>query len=440
MSDGEWRVQGVSASELAREFGTPLFVYDSEVLKASYAGLRERLHPAVDVLLSLKANPNVSVCSYLGSLGAGAEVSSLTELNTAQWAGIPPERTIFLGPGKTRRELEACVSGDLHATVCESLEELLVLERIAREAGVDDVPVLLRINPDFHTKGSGLAMGGKPRQFGTDVEVLRGASGMLAGLRRVRVLGFHVYMGTRFLKHEDLVHNTEQILRIVSELAVETGTSLETVDFGGGFGIAYFDNEKDLDIDLLVAGINDVVRSFLRDHPGCRLITELGRYLTALCGTYMVSALYVKQSMGEHFVVTDGGTNHHMAAVGVGSFVKRNFPMRSLSRGRDGGSREYTVTGPLCTPNDVLGRRVLLPAVEPGDLLGVERSGAYGPTASPGLFLSHGYPSEVLVHNGVPHLVRTRDRSTDLLVKQRLIDFTADPEQTYEYREQELRK
>lgn len=425
MTATELQIQGISASDLAQEFGTPLYVYNADVLRSVYRQLRELLHPAVDIFLSLKANPNVSICSYLGSLGAGAEVSSLVELKTAQWAGIAPRNTIFLGPGKSPSELRACAEAGLHAIVCESLEEVRLLDEIAEAAGHDEIPMILRINPDFHTKGSGLSMGGKPRQFGIDIDLLRRSAGqVLDGPRRVRVRGLHVYMGTRFLNHEDLVHNTQQILATADRLAQELGFPLETVDFGGGFGVAYFDNEKDLDVAALTAGLNEVVEPFAESHPDCRLINELGRYLTAMCGTYVTRALYVKESMGEQFVVADGGTNHHMAAVGVGSFVKRNFPIRSLSRYHEVPIAEYTITGPLCTPNDVIGKRVALPRVEPGDLLGVERSGAYGPTASPVHFLSHGFPAEVLVHEGVAHLVRERDRSEDLLSKQRLVNFT----------------
>jgi diaminopimelate decarboxylase len=117
--------------------------------------------------------------------------------------------------------------------------------------------------------------------------------------------------------------------------------------------------------------------------------------------------------------------NHHMAAVGVGSFVKRNFPVRSITRYGDLASHRYTITGPLCTPDDVLARRVVLPEVRPGDLIAVERSGAYGPTSSPGLFLSHGYPAEVLVADGRPHLVRRRDTVEDLLGKQNLVQCSS---------------
>ncbi|MFE0044318.1 type III PLP-dependent enzyme [Streptomyces albireticuli] len=418
-----FHVQGIPATELAERFGTPLFVYDADVLRDVYSDLRRRLHPAVDVFYSLKANPNIGVCGYLASLGAGAEISSMVELMTVRRAGVAPRDIIFLGPGKTRAELEECVTAGLYAIVCESLDEAGQLERIAAERGIDDLPVLLRVNPDFHTKGSGLAMSGKPRQFGIDADLLRRSGDVIAGLRRVRVRGFHAYMGTRFLNADDIVHNTREILALSSELARTLGIDLDTVDFGGGFGVAYFDNEKDLDVGTAVAGINDAVVPFLEAHPGCRLINELGRYLAAACGTYVVRTLYVKESMGERFVVADGGTNHHMAAVGIGSFVKRNFPIRSLSRYGEEAAHTYTVTGPLCTPNDVIGKKVRLPRVEPGDLIGVERSGAYGPTASPGLFLSHGFPAEVLVHDGTPHLVRERDRAEDLLAKQRAVDF-----------------
>ncbi|AZQ38776.1 diaminopimelate decarboxylase [Streptomyces cyaneochromogenes] len=423
MTTTELEIQGIPVSAIAEEFGTPVYVYDADVIRSTYEELRGLMHPAVDIYLSLKANPNISVCGYLGALGAGAEVSSLVELETVRRAGIRTEDTIFLGPGKTRAELEACVAAGLRAVVCESLEELTVLDGIAADSGRADLPVILRFNPDFHTKGSGLAMGGKPRQFGIDAAQLRDARTVVKGLRRARVIGFHAYMGTRFLHHEDLVHNTREILTASITLASELEVDLRTVDFGGGFGIPYFDNEPELNIPELTAGINEAVVEFLEQYPDCRLINELGRYLTAMCGTYVTRALYVKESMGEQFVVADGGTNHHMAAVGVGSFVKRNFPIRSLSRYHEEPTAEYTLTGPLCTPNDVIGKRVALPEVRPGDLIGVERSGAYGPSASPGLFLSHGFPAEVMVHRGTAHLVRRRDAVEDLLGKQRLISF-----------------
>ncbi|HEV3359933.1 MAG TPA: type III PLP-dependent enzyme [Pseudonocardiaceae bacterium] len=416
----EHLTQGVPISEIAERFGTPLYLYDGDILRDTYEDLRARLHPCVDIFYSAKANPNVSVCAVLRSLGAGIEVSSLVELRTALRAGADSERIIFLGPGKSRAELEACVEQGIHAIVCESLDELRTVDELRPH---ERTQILLRVNPTFTAKGALLSMGGKPRQFGIDEATVREARPVLDGLRHTRVSGIHVYMGTRILSAAGIVANTSGILDTADKLADELGIELATVDIGGGFGVPYFDNESALDVPTAVAGINAAVAEFSDRRPGTRIITELGRYLAGWCGTYVVRARYVKQSMGEWFVVADGGTNHHMAAVGIGSFVKRNFPVVSLSHADEPPSREYTVTGPLCTPNDVVGKSVKLPEIQPGDLIGVLRSGAYGPTASPVQFLSHGYPAEVLVLAGTPHLVRRRDTVEDLLGHQHLVEI-----------------
>ena len=420
----EFSVQGNPISDLARRFGTPLYVYDGEVLERTYRELRELLHPGVDIFYSAKANPNVSICAAFHGLGAGLEVSSLAELATARLAGASGDGLIFLGPGKSAEELRACVEAGMHAVVCESLDEIEMLEAIAPPAGL---PVLLRVNPAFSSKGARLSMGGVPRQFGIDEETLLTSASFFDKLERVRVIGFHAYMGTRILDAAGIVQNTRGILEMAERLAVELGVPLHTVDIGGGFGVPYFDNEQPLDVPAAVAGINAEVSAFLGRHPDTRLITELGRYLAGWCGTYVVRAQFVKQSRGEWFVVADGGTNHHMAAVGIGSFVKRNFPIRSLTRYEEPADRRYSVTGPLCTPNDVVAKQVELPEVRPGDLIGVERSGAYGPSASPVLFLSHGHPAEVLVVDGTAHLVRRRDTVEDLLERQVLLPELRQP-------------
>ncbi|MDT8912953.1 type III PLP-dependent enzyme [Amycolatopsis sp. PS_44_ISF1] len=409
-------VQGVPIAEIAATHGTPLYVYDADVLTETYRGLREALHPALELYYSLKANPNVSVCAELVRLGAGAEVSSGIELRTAAAAGAAPADTIFLGPGKSDDELRACVAAGIRAVVVESEGELRRLSAIAGGGG--PVEVLLRVNPAFTSKGSGLSMGGKPRQFGIDEELVPGVAELAASLPGVRVRGLHAYMGTRILDPADVVHNTRGILEMAVRLHESCGIELSTVDVGGGLGVAYFENETDFSVAELAAGLNPVVAGFAAGHPGTRLIMELGRYLVGFAGTYVVGVRDVKSSRGERFVVADGGTNHHMAAVGIGSFVKRNFPIRSLTRPDEPATGACTVTGPLCTPNDVVGKKVPLPDVRPGDLLGVDRSGAYGPTASPVQFLSHGYPAEVLVRDGVAHLVRHRDTDDELLGRQ----------------------
>lgn len=417
----ELRIGDIAVTELADRFGTPLFAYDGDVLTAQFRGLRDSLHPALELFYSLKSNPNVAICALLRSLGARAEVSSLAELLTARRAGVPPADIVFPGPGKSVVELAACLDQRVHAIICESLDELRLVESLARERDLV-ARVVLRVNPSFTVTGSKLTMGGRSRQFGIDERTLLDAPEAVRSAH-VRVIGVHIYMGTRILDESAIVRNTEQIFETAQRLARVVGFDLELVDIGGGLGVAYFDGERDLDRQALVEALNPVVAGFAAAHPHTRLIMELGRYLAAPAGTYVTRVQYVKSSMGERYAVVDGGTHQHMAAVGLGSFVKRNFPMCLANRLDEEPDGVWHVAGPLCTPNDILGKAIAMPAPRAGDLIGVLRSGAYGPTASPVLFLGHGYPAEVLVHRGRAHLVRFRDGAEDVLRGQFLPEF-----------------
>jgi diaminopimelate decarboxylase len=410
---------------LADEFSTPLYVYDGDVLREDFARLRTTLHPSLEIFYSLKANPNISVFSLLRNAGARAEVSSLAELCTVLRAGATAEDVIFLGPGKTEAELSACIEAGIYAIVAESLDEIARIDEIAGARGRSQ-RVLLRINPARSPSAARLTMGGKPRQFGVDEEIVHTQGAALTRFAHAMVRGIHVYLGTRILDAGAIVDNTRYILDLAERVAERSGIPLDAVDIGGGLGVPYFDNESPVDLDLLGRELNPVLADFLAAHPGTRLILEAGRFLAARCGTYLVSVRSVKRSHGEHFAVTDGGTHQHMAAVGIGSFVKRNFPVALLGRVPDGPEEKWHLTGPLCTPNDVLAKNVLLTPLRPGDLIGVQMSGAYGPTASPGLFLGHGHPAEVIVLGGRAWLVRARDTVEDVLSRQILCSF--DPE------------
>ncbi len=422
------KIHGIEYEELAERFGTPLYVYDGDLLTATISGLRRAVHPALEIFYSLKANPNVSVFAALRAGGARAEVSSLVELRTALLAGTPPSEIIFLGPGKSEQELVACLVAGVYGIVCESFDELDDIERLAAHRRLRP-RVLLRVNPSIAISGSRLTMGGKPRQFGIDEAQVLAAGQLAARYRHADVAGIQVYLGTRILDAEVVGKNTRYALDLAERVAAATGIRLDAVDIGGGLGVAYFDGEDDLDAADVATEINPLLDKFAGAHPETRLIMESGRFLAGPAGVYVLGVRYVKQSLGERFAIADGGTHHHMAAVGIGSFVKRNFPAVLLSTRPDAGEPEpWNVTGPLCTPNDSVLKQALLPPLRPGDLIGIQRSGAYGPTASPGLFLSHGYPAEVLVTGGRAHLVRSRDEPEDLLRPQHLhLPPPADP-------------
>jgi diaminopimelate decarboxylase len=434
----EHEFQGIAISTLAETYGTPLYVYDGDVLREQYRNLRLD----AEIFYSLKANPNIAICALLHQLGAGAETSSLAELVTARRAGVPAERIAFLGPGKHREELIACLDEGVGMLVAESLGELDLLDALARERGVM-VPVMLRVNPAFSTKGARQTMGGKARQFGIDEELLFADPALLNRWPSLVVTGIHAYLGTRILDMLAISANAERILDLAIRLSSFLRFPLDTVDIGGGLGVAYFDQEQDIDADTLASLLNRVLAEFRRRRPGVRVVMELGRYLTALAGCYVVRIGYVKSSLGRWFAIADGGSNHHSAATGTGSFVPRNFPVGLLSRPGATADEQWTVTGPLCTPSDTLVRDMPLPALNVGDLIGIWRSGAYGLTASPGLFLGHGYPAEVLIDDRRAYLIRDRDTVADVLRNQRLDPelrsaLASDPVQRTEPRSEQL--
>ncbi|TWP54271.1 diaminopimelate decarboxylase [Lentzea tibetensis] len=412
----EYTVQGIPVSAIAEQFGTPCYVYDAAGIERAHAELRAGLDDAVRLFYSLKPNPNVSVVKLLLSLGTGVEVCSMGELHTALVAGAKPEDILFTGPGKSVDELRALIGLGVRAIICESFAELDLINELATRP----VDVLLRVNPSFGVQGGRLTMAGKPRQFGIDEDQVLSAK---LHHPRVRLIGIHVYTGTRILDADVIVENTWRVFDLAGKVAEALGFTPELVDVGGGIGLAYYPGETDPDPQVLTDGVNKAVAAFRDRFPQAQVALEPGRYLVGRAGIYVVKVRYVKQSRGERYVVTDGGTHQNMSAVGTGTYLKRNFPMHLLSDVDRPVLGPCHVTGPLLTPTDLLGKDVELPEVSPGDLIGVQRCGAYGPTASIAYMNGQGYPAEVLVHQGKALLVRRRDTPEDLLDRQIVVDL-----------------
>ncbi|WP_254900238.1 hypothetical protein [Lonsdalea iberica] len=239
----------------------------------------------------------------------------------------------------------------------------------------------------------------------------------------------HSYLsGTRILDANAIADNTLNILRTAEKFQQASGNELEFVDIGGGLGIAYHDKETPLDLALLGRLLQDPIRQFQQRHPRARLIMELGRFIVARSGVFLTRVRYVKSSRGKHFAICDGGSNCHGAAAGLGAVIRRNFHTERLGAESPGAPQQhYDLSGPLCTPTDIIGENVLLPALQAGDLIGLFNSGAYGPTASPVYFLSFGYPAEVLVDGDRAVMIRRPDEMDHLLRQQRAEPVSLSP-------------
>lgn len=406
--DGELAVGGIAASRLAAEHGTPLYVYDAEILRRRLSALRGALPERMEVLYSVKANPNPAVVRCLVAEGAGCEIASAAEYLRARAAGCPPARIVFAGPAKGEDELELVVREGIGEIHVESHEEIALLSAIAEVLG-KDVDVAIRVNPAPAAAGGAMQMGGRAAVFGVDEERLEEIALMIREAPRLHLRGIHMFAGTQILDAGVLLDQWRHALALAARLAAATGEPVRTVDLGGGLGIPYFARDSALDLAALSAGAAALVAGLPPALAGARLLVEPGRFLAGPAGVYLARVRVVKRSRGATFVVIDGGMNHNLAASGnLGQILKRDYPILNASRASAPTALEARVCGPLCTPLDTLGREVLLPETRPGDLIAVLQSGAYGLSASAVGFLSHPTPAEVLVDRGDARRVRER--------------------------------
>lgn len=260
-------------------------------------------------------------------------MSSLAELRTALRAGADPDDIIFLGPGKSPEEIAACVVAGVHVIVAESFEEIADIDAAARvHDRAQCVP--LRGNPTRLPSRARLATG-------KAAAVRRGRKPLAARHPRTRpshprgVVGVHAYLGTRILDPRAVIDNTRYILDLADRVHEATNCP-ETVGTGGGLGVPYFDNESEIVPDLLTKEVNPPLTAFCAGHPHTRLILEAAPLPhSGACGTYLVAVRSVKRSQGKNFAVTGGGTHQHMATVGIGAVIRRNYPVRLLGRAAD---------------------------------------------------------------------------------------------------------
>lgn len=409
-SNGILQIQGLSITEIADTYGTPLFVYDASVIGQQLTRLRQALPSRFAVSYSVKANPNPVMIKLLLAQGCGLEIASVGEYERAIAASCPTEEILFAGPGKTEAELSRVISqgiGEIHA---ESLTEL---KRIAQISGnlKQCTNVAVRVNPTSEAQGGAMQMGGKPAPFGLDEECLDEALDMIAREPYLNFRGIHLFVGTQILSHQVLLTQYRKGLEIARHAAQYLDTPLTTLDFGGGLGIPYFVNEQHLDLDSLHQGLQ-VLMAEIDEDPYLRdtqFLVEPGRFLVGPCGVYVTRVNDIKTSRGKTFAILDGGMHHHLAASGnLGQVIKRNYPVAVLNKLAHEPGESIDVVGPLCTPLDTLARNIPLPTVEIGDLVGIFQSGAYARTASPLGFLSHPTPPEVLIDRGQAILINER--------------------------------
>lgn len=401
--------------ELSEKYGTPLYVYDSELIENTYFKMKSLLWNKFDIYFSVKSNPSLGICQLLKELGSGIEVASAGELLLALRAGFDVTKILFSGPGKTYEELELAAEKGIAAIIVESIQELTVLESIARQND-RNISIGIRINPLFGTeeKNPIISMMGGGTQFGISQDELQDAISIIKKSKHLKLICFHIYPGSQICDYKMASKYFEESIRLLKNYIVRNNLEIEILDFGGGFGISYDGKTNPFDFYSFSQEVRTIYNKYKNFLAGKRLVFESGRFLLAESGLYLTKILYRKRINQHDFLITDGGMNQNAISTYRGKRMRSNFVMHLLNNVNE--QERVTVAGPLCTPDDIIGRNVSLSRGKPGDILCVHNSGAYGSSFSPVNFLGHPTPCEILLRNGREYILKQRGDFGDILV------------------------
>jgi len=408
--DGKLYCEEVPLDRVAEEVGTPVYVYSRRTLTEHYRRLDQAFSGLPHlVCYSVKANSNLAVLSVLANEGAGADIVSGGELYRALKAGIPPEKIVFAGIGKTEEEMAYALRSGILMFNVESAGELELLDRVARDMGTK-ARIALRVNPDVDPATHPyIATGLKEAKFGIPMEEALAVFRRAASLGNVEVAGVHQHIGSQITRVEPFRESLEKTGSLVEKLQ-DMGMPVRYINIGGGFGIPYHGEEVPYPVDYASA-LEPVLR-----RSGCTVILEIGRMIVGNAGVLLTRVLYRKRSGDKDFLVVDAAMNDLIRPSLYGSFHEI-LPVTE----RDGEEREKVdVVGPVCESGDFLARGRDMPRLEPGELLAVMSAGAYGFVMSSN-YNSRRRAAEVLVSGGDFEVVRARETYEDLVRGERTV-------------------
>ena len=401
--DGVLYCEDVPAETIARQAGTPTFVYSAAVLRDRYrrltaalAGVKHRVH------YSLKANANRAILSVLRELGSGADVVSGGELHRALRAGFHGHDIIFGGVGKTGQELREALKAGVKLINVESEAELYLLEAIARELGVV-APVGFRINPDVTVENphAYIATGSRGHKFGIPHDEALDLVKKARALEHVELIGLDMHVGSQLATLEPYRAGLER-LRELAERMVGAGAPIRYVDIGGGLPVRYDEGDVEPDLDAFARIISPVVKRM-----NAELIVEPGRFFAAASGVLLARVLYRKRSGGTDYVIADAGMTELLRPSHYDAY-------HLIESAKPSGERAVVdVVGPVCESGDFLAQDREMDDVEPGDLLVIHTAGAYGYVMSSN-YNARPKAAEVMVDGARFAVVTARESYDDL--------------------------
>ncbi len=419
--NGHLYCEGIPLEKVANEVGTPFYLYSQRTLLENYRsferGLGNKRHV---VCYAFKANSNSTLCKILANAGSGAEVASLGELRQALELGIPGQKIVFNGNGKTREEMELALASDILMINVDSFEELAILNRVAVTLG-KKARIALRINPGIepHTHPY-IATGIKKTKFGFELDRAVEGYKMAKRLGNLEICGIHMHIGSQITTIEPFVRAMKKLITISDKLR-QIGIRLEYVNVGGGLGITYW-NERPPSPAIYARALLPLIKKI-----GAKGIFEPGRAIVGNAGILVTKVLYIKEMFSKKFVVVDSGMSdfirptlynayHEIKPVKLEEGAKGRWQLERPSVWPPATRKVMVadIVGPICESGDFFAKDRPLPKVSAGDLLAVFCAGAYGFTMSSN-YNSRCRPAEILVSKERYDIIRQRETYQDLV-------------------------
>lgn len=400
--NAELFTEDVAVSALAKQFGTPLYVYSRKALETHYRAyddaFGERPH---QVFYAVKANSNLGVLSVLAKVGAGFDIVSGGELERVLRAGGEASKIVFSGVGKTAAEMEQALTAGIHCFNVESRSELLLLNQVAGKLNLQ-APVSIRVNPDVDARTHPyISTGLKENKFGVDITLAPALYKEAAKLAHLNIIGVDCHIGSQLTELEPFEDALHRVLALMDELKA-LGITLQHLNLGGGLGVRYRDE--------VVPTPQEYVARLLEHLPqDLPLHIEPGRSIAANAGIFVTEVLYTKPTDERNFAIVDGAMND-LIRPSLYSAWQNIIPIQQRT---DTEPLVWDVVGPVCETGDFLGKDRSLALAE-GDLLAVCSAGAYGFSMASN-YNTRNRAAEVIIDGELTYLVRQRETYEDQL-------------------------
>jgi len=405
--NGTLHAEDVPLPEIAAAVGTPFYVYSTATLERHYRLFTEALAPLDHlVCFAVKANGNVAVLRTLGNLGAGMDVVSAGEYLRARAAGVPGERIVFSGVGKTRAEMRLALEGGIRQFNVESEPELRALSEVAAAMGAT-APVTVRVNPDVDARThEKIATGRKENKFGIPIGRARQVYAEAARLPGIRVVGIDVHIGSQLTE----LGPFEEAYRKLADLTLvlrADGHDIRRLDLGGGLGIPYVRSNE---APPLPADYGAMVKRTV-GHLGCEVEIEPGRLIAGNAGLLVAAVIYVKNGEDRDFLILDAAMNDLVRPSLYGAHHDI-VPVAEAPPGAP--TQPFDVVGPVCETGDTFARGRELPLLAAGDLVAFRSAGAYGAVMA-SEYNARPLVPEVLVRGDHYAVIRARPSYDDMV-------------------------